>query len=130
MATSGRPTRELLASNPFYRSGRVISMRALSIQDASSITTFGLTDVYVFLADWNGASEATIRVFINPLTPLVWYGGAVMLLGGIVCWWPERRKRSVIKLSEMAGAVAQGERAVATAKQATKPTGRDDEEIV
>jgi len=52
------------------------------------------------------------------------------LLGGIVCWWPERRKRSVIKLSEMAGAVAQGERAVATAKQATKPTGRDDEEIV
>ena len=95
-----------------------------------AITTFGLTDVYVFLADWNGASEAMIRVFINPLTPLVWYGGAVMLLGGIVCWWPERRKRSVIKLSEMAGAVAQGERAVATAKQATKPTGRDDEEIV
>lgn len=95
-----------------------------------AITTFGLTDVYVFLADWNGASEARIQVFINPLTPLVWYGGVVMLLGGIVCWWPERRKRSEAKQSEMAGAVAQGERAVATAKQATKPTGRDDEEIV
>ena len=95
-----------------------------------AITTFGLTDVYVFLADWNGASEARIQVFINPLTPLVWYGGAVMLLGGIVCWWPERRKRSEAKQSEMAGAVAQGERAVATAKQATKPKGRDDEEIV
>lgn len=57
-----------------------------------SITTFGVTDVYVFLANWNGTSEATIRVFINPLVPFVWLGGVLMLLGGIVCWWPERRK--------------------------------------
>ena len=57
-----------------------------------SITTFGLTDVYVFLADWQGATSATIRVFINPLTPLVWLGGLLMLVGGITCWWPERRR--------------------------------------
>jgi cytochrome c-type biogenesis protein CcmF len=57
-----------------------------------SITTFGLTDLYVFLANWNGLSEATIRVFVNPLVPLVWLGGIVMLLGGIICWWPPRRK--------------------------------------
>ena len=57
-----------------------------------SITTFGLTDVYVFLADWQGATSATIRVFINPLTPLVWLGGLLMLAGGIICWWPERRR--------------------------------------
>jgi cytochrome c-type biogenesis protein CcmF len=58
-----------------------------------SITTYGLTDLYVFLADWNGVSEATIRVFVNPLVPLVWLGGIVMLLGGIICWWPLRRKQ-------------------------------------
>ncbi len=57
-----------------------------------SITTFGLTDVYVFLADYSGASEATIRVFVNPLVPLVWLGGLLMLLGGATCWWPERRR--------------------------------------
>lgn len=62
-----------------------------------SITTFGLTDLYVFLANWNGPSEATIRVFVNPLVPLVWLGGIVMLLGGITCWWPERRKRAAIR---------------------------------
>src|SRR6266516_1528649 len=58
-----------------------------------SISTFGLTDVYVFLADWQGAASATIRVFINPLTSLVWLGGLLMLVGGIICLWPERRSR-------------------------------------
>ncbi len=61
-----------------------------------SITTYGLTDLYVFLANWNGPSEATIRVFVNPLVPLVWLGGLVMVLGGIICWWPERRKRRAV----------------------------------
>ncbi len=56
------------------------------------ITTFGLTDLYVYLNDWTGASQATINVFVNPLVPLVWYGGLFMLLGGIVCWWPPRRR--------------------------------------
>jgi cytochrome c-type biogenesis protein CcmF len=60
-----------------------------------SISTFGLTDVYVFLADWQGAASATIRVFINPLTPLVWLGGLLMLVGGVTCWWPEPRRRSI-----------------------------------
>src|SRR5437868_13460436 len=60
-----------------------------------SITTHGLTDLYVFLADWNGLSQATIRVFVNPLVPLVWLGGIVMLLGGIICWWPPRRKSRI-----------------------------------
>ncbi|MGB8347164.1 MAG: heme lyase CcmF/NrfE family subunit [Ktedonobacteraceae bacterium] len=58
-----------------------------------SITTYGLTDVYVYLADWTGASQATIRIFINPLVPLIWLGGLIMLIGGIICWWPEKRKR-------------------------------------
>jgi cytochrome c-type biogenesis protein CcmF len=113
----------------FIYPGRVIYQN-FDNQPASmiSITTFGLTDLYVFLADWNGSAEATIRVFINPLTPLVWYGGALMLLGGIVCWWPERRK-----IGKIQGAVARGDRVetmVTVVKQATQATGRDDEEIV
>ncbi len=60
------------------------------------INTFGLTDLYVVLTDWNGAAQATIRVFINPLVVLVWYGGMLMLIGGVVCWWPERRRSSML----------------------------------
>jgi cytochrome c-type biogenesis protein CcmF len=56
-----------------------------------SITTYGLNDLYVFLAGFEGTNNATIQVFYNPLVPLVWLGGLLMLLGGITCWWPERR---------------------------------------
>lgn len=58
-----------------------------------SITTNNLNDLYVFLANWNGAGQASIRVFLTPLVPLIWSGGVVMLLGGIICWWPEKRRR-------------------------------------
>jgi cytochrome c-type biogenesis protein CcmF len=57
-----------------------------------AINTVGLQDLYVFLADSDGSSNATIQVFVNPLVPLVWLGGVLMLLGGVVCWWPERRR--------------------------------------
>jgi cytochrome c-type biogenesis protein CcmF len=55
-----------------------------------SITTYGFNDLYVFLAGFD-ASSATVQVFYNPLVPLVWLGGLLMLIGGVTCWWPERR---------------------------------------
>ena len=61
-----------------------------------SISTFGLDDVYVFVSSVDGADTAAVRVFVNPLTPLVWMGGALTLLGGILCWWPERRRRPAL----------------------------------
>ncbi|HEV2582346.1 MAG TPA: cytochrome c-type biogenesis CcmF C-terminal domain-containing protein, partial [Ktedonobacteraceae bacterium] len=77
-----------------------------------SITTYNLTDLYVFLADWNGAGQATIRVFVNPLVPLVWLGGLTMLYGGIVCWWPTRPKRRAKTITQPAsvgaGVAAEG----------------------
>jgi len=69
------------------------------------ITTFGLTDVYVYLDDWTGNSQATINVFINPLVSLVWYGGLLMLLGGIICWWPQRRRTASVSAIAVAPAL-------------------------
>ncbi len=59
-----------------------------------SILTFGVTDLYILLDNWDGPSQVTLRVFINPLVPLIWYGGVVMLLGGVICWWPGRKRVS------------------------------------
>ena len=73
--------------------GRVF-YRHFDNQPASqiSITTFGVSDLYVVLNQWDGAGQATLQIFVNPLVPLVWYGGLLMLLGGILCWWPERKR--------------------------------------
>lgn len=60
-----------------------------------SIVTDNLTDLYVFLADWQGPGQATLRIFINPLVPLIWLGGLLMLSGGMICWWPARRRHMV-----------------------------------
>ena len=57
-----------------------------------AISTHQLKDLYVFLAGYDGSTSATIRVFINPLVSLVWAGGLLMVVGGVLCWWPERRR--------------------------------------
>jgi cytochrome c-type biogenesis protein CcmF len=69
--------------------GRVI-YRNYNNQPASliSITTFGATDLYVYLENWSGLSQADIRIFVNPLVPFVWYGALLMIIGGVFCWWP------------------------------------------
>ncbi len=74
---------------------------------AISITTDNLTDLYVFLANWQGPSQASFRVFLNPLVPLIWCGGLLMLFGGIICWWPERRRRRIEYTREIASAHSQ-----------------------
>ena len=59
------------------------------------IRTFGVTDLYIVLDNSNGLTQSSFHIFLNPLIPFVWYGALVMLLGGIICWWPERRRRIV-----------------------------------
>lgn len=78
--------------------GRVI-YRNYNNQPASliSITTFGATDLYIYLENWSGLSQADIRVFANPLVPFVWYGALLMIIGGILCWWPVGSQKVVRK---------------------------------
>jgi cytochrome c-type biogenesis protein CcmF len=79
-----------------------------------SITTTGVTDFYVFLAGYEGATSAQLKVFINPMVPLVWLGGILMLLGGITCWWPSTAPLGTRPAPRSAGADAEGR---------TTPTG-------
>ncbi|HET9111991.1 MAG TPA: heme lyase CcmF/NrfE family subunit [Ktedonobacterales bacterium] len=84
-----------------------------------AISTHQLKDLYVFLAGYDGSTSATIRVFVNPLVSLVWSGGLLMVIGGICCWWPERR-RAVARLAP-AKSAADGSPALAAAgKEATR----------
>lgn len=47
-------------------------------------------DLYVVLASWDAAGNASFFMYVNPLVMWLWIGGAVLLLGGLVTIWPER----------------------------------------
>jgi len=57
-------------------------------------------DLYVILAGWGPVDSADlskgyIAAFsakVNPLVAWIWLGGGVFLLGGLLAFWPERRK--------------------------------------
>jgi cytochrome c-type biogenesis protein CcmF len=45
-------------------------------------------DVYILLVGWNDSgTEATFKVFVNPLINWVWLGGIAMMLGTLVAAW-------------------------------------------
>ena len=54
------------------------------------IHSTALEDVYVALASLNNDNSAVFQVKVNPLVIWIWIGGAVLVLGGIICFWPQK----------------------------------------
>jgi cytochrome c-type biogenesis protein CcmF len=50
-----------------------------------------LRDLYLALGDDRGGGRFTLRAYISPLAPLIWLGGLVMALGGILSLWGRLR---------------------------------------
>jgi cytochrome c-type biogenesis protein CcmF len=59
----------------------------------TAIRTTGLSDLYVALGDERGGGRWSVRAFVNPLAPFIWFGGALMALGGITSLWGRVRVR-------------------------------------
>ena len=57
-----------------------------------AIRSTPLEDLYVILVDWDEDGTAAFKVLVNPLVNWIWIGGGVFLLGGLVAFWPERKK--------------------------------------
>lgn len=49
-------------------------------------------DLYLVLFSWDGAGQISLTVMINPLSAFLWIGGMVVLLGGILAWWPRENE--------------------------------------
>ena len=48
-------------------------------------------DLYLVLAAWDFDNQsATFKAYINPLVKWIWIGGFVLLLGTVICMWPDR----------------------------------------
>jgi cytochrome c-type biogenesis protein CcmF len=51
-----------------------------------------IEDLYVILASVTDDGKANIKVQINPLVSWLWIGGVVMLVGGLITFWPDARE--------------------------------------
>jgi cytochrome c-type biogenesis protein CcmF len=57
----------------------------------TAIRTTGLSDLYVALGDERGGGRWAIRAYVNPLAPFIWFGAAIMALGGLTGLWARLR---------------------------------------
>jgi len=65
-------------------------------------------DLYVVYAgSVEGTEEAVYRMTINPLVWWVWYGGVVLVIGGLITMWPGGAVASARARAEPAGYVAE-----------------------
>ena len=47
-------------------------------------------DLYVILVGWDAQGLTTFKVLINPVVNWIWIGGFVLILGGLISFWPEK----------------------------------------
>jgi cytochrome c-type biogenesis protein CcmF len=57
----------------------------------TAIHTTGFRDLYLALGDDRGGGRFALRAYVSPLAPLIWLGGLVMALGGILSLWGRLR---------------------------------------
>ena len=60
----------------------------------TAIRTTGLRDLYLALGDDRGNGRFTLRAYVSPLAPLIWIGGLVMALGGMLSLLGRLRNRA------------------------------------
>jgi cytochrome c-type biogenesis protein CcmF len=62
-------------------------------QDMSdtAIRTTGLRDLYLALGDERDDGRFALRAYVSPLAPLIWIGGLIMALGGMLSLWGRLR---------------------------------------
>jgi cytochrome c-type biogenesis protein CcmF len=92
------------ASVDVYRGARLVTTLApakilhRSFQQPVSevaIHTNALEDLYVILTGWDQSGTASFTLLVNPLVVWLWVGGGIFLIGGLLAFWPARRRESV-----------------------------------
>ncbi len=48
-------------------------------------------DLYLVLFQWDDSGEISLSVKVNPLSSFLWMGSLVLVVGGMIAWWPEER---------------------------------------
>ena len=90
----GKLIGKLTPEKYFHRShGRVteVAIRSTLLEDLYVIpVTRFWDDDGTIVFDEDG--PIVFKVLVNPLVNWIWIGGGVLVLGGLIAFWPERRK--------------------------------------
>jgi cytochrome c-type biogenesis protein CcmF len=60
--------------------------------NTASVRSSPVEDLYVTIVGWDEAGLTEFKVSIYPLTMWIWIGGWLMMLGGLIAFWPERQR--------------------------------------
>ena len=63
----------------------------------TAIRTTGFRDLYLALGDDRGNGRYALRAYVSPLAPLIWLGGLVMALGGMLSLFGRLRSRGQVE---------------------------------
>ncbi len=58
-----------------------------------AIRTTPLEDLYVILGGWTEEGLVSFKILVNPLVVWIWVGGGLLVVGGLIAFWPGGRKR-------------------------------------
>jgi cytochrome c-type biogenesis protein CcmF len=53
------------------------------------IETRRLEDLYLVLTGWADNGTISLLATLNPMVPLIWVGGVILIIGALVSMWPE-----------------------------------------
>ncbi len=90
-----------LADMSVYRSGKLVGTvvpRAYFDRsfngdiNTAAIRSTLIDDLYVTINGWDETGLTEFKASIYPLAEWIWVGGCLMILGGLVAFWPDSRK--------------------------------------
>ncbi len=74
-----------------------------------AIRSTPVEDLYVILEGWDQSGSVAFKVLVNPLVSWIWIGGGVLVLGGLIAFWPDRRRKPAIDGSKERPEVEEGQ---------------------
>ncbi|HEY81907.1 MAG TPA: heme lyase CcmF/NrfE family subunit [Dehalococcoidia bacterium] len=93
-------TATLLVSNQGKLLGRLLPEKYFHRSFEQPVTEVAIRstlveDLYVILVGWDEDGTTAFKVLVNPLVNWIWIGGVVLVLGGLIAFWPEWRRQPV-----------------------------------
>ncbi len=60
--------------------------------NTAAIRSNPVEDLYVTIVGWDKSGVSEFKASVYPLTMWIWIGGWLMLLGGLIAFWPEKQR--------------------------------------